>query len=62
MKLKGIFGFFRLTTDEVKDGASKLIQAYLENVEKDFEDELIHFSEHLKNDLADIVFESQQGL
>ena len=51
-----IFGFLRhltmLTPDEVRDGASKLIQAYPEDVEKDFEDELIQFSELLKNEIV----------
>ena len=66
MKLKGIFGFLRhlttLTPDEVRDGTSNLIEAYPEDVEKDFVDELIQFSEFLKTDLADIVSESQQDL
>ena len=54
--------FLRFLPDEVRNGASKLIQAYPENGEKDFEDELVQFSELLKINLADIVSESQQDL
>ena len=67
MKLKDIFGFLRhlptLTAEEIRAGASKLIEAYPEDVENEAEEELIQFSELLKTDsIADIVSESQQNI
>ena len=67
MKLKDIFGFLRhlptLTAEEIRAGASKLIEAYPEDVENEVEEELIQFSELLKTDsIVDIVSESQQNI
>ena len=65
-KLKDVFGFLRklpkLTPDEAKAGATKLIHAYPEDLEKEFEEELVQFSELLKTDLADTIAGSQQDL
>lgn len=65
-KLRDLFDIFRYLEESVsemiKDGSSKLIEAYSDDLESELSKDLIQFSELLKTELAKTISENQQDL